>query len=70
MRRWNGLPRDVIESPSLEGLRGGVDMAVSDGRGAVTGLGGLDWWLDLVILKASSKVGDQRTGSSSPLRKG
>lgn len=60
MRHWNGLPRDVLESPSLEGFRGCVDMAVRDRCGAVAGLGGSGWWLDLVILRASSNLDDQR----------
>ena len=28
--RWNGLPRAGVESPSLEGLKSGVDPALRD----------------------------------------
>ena len=30
VRRWNGLPREMVESPSLEGLKSQVDIALGD----------------------------------------
>ena len=30
VRRWNGLSREVVESPSPEGLKSKVDLALRD----------------------------------------
>ena len=40
---WHRLPREVVESPSLEVLKSHVDMALTD---VVSGHGGDGWWLD------------------------
>ena len=45
--QWNRLPRDVVESPSLEGFTNHVDVALRDvvsglrGDGLMVGLGDL-----------------------------
>lgn len=37
MRHWNRLPKDMVESPSLEAFKNGVDVALKD---MVSGHGG------------------------------
>jgi len=47
MRHWHRLPREMVESPSLEGLNSSVDVALRDvvngkgGDGSTVELGGL-----------------------------
>lgn len=39
---WNRLPRDAVESPSLEVFEGRVDVALRDRSMGTVGMG---WWL-------------------------
>ena len=45
--QWHGLPREVVQSPSLEVFRNSVDVAL---RAVVSGHGGDELGLDWVIL--------------------
>jgi len=45
--QWHGLPREVVQSPSLEVFRNSVDVAL---RAVVSGHGGAELGLDWVIL--------------------
>jgi len=55
VRYWNGLPKAVVESPSLEGLKNHGDVAL---RAMVSGHSKMDCWLDLVILEVFSSLSD------------
>ena len=47
VRCWNGLPGEVVESPSLELFKKRVDVAVRD---TVSGYGEVHWRLDWMVL--------------------
>ena len=51
VRRWTRLPRAVVESPSLEGVKNRVDVALGD----MVVLGG---WLDSMISEVFSNLND------------
>ena len=46
VRQWHRLPREAVQSLSLEVLKNHVDVALRD---VVSGHGGRGWWLDWVI---------------------
>jgi len=51
VRHWTRLPRAVVESPSLEGFKNRVDVALQ-------GMGVLAWRLDLMISEVFSNFND------------
>ena len=54
-KHWHRLPREVVESPSLEVFKSHVNVALSD---IGSGHGGMGCWLDLVVLKIFSNLND------------
>jgi len=50
---WNGLPRVAVKSPSLEGFKNRVDVALRD---MVSGHGVVGLWLNSVIFEIFSNV--------------
>ena len=51
LMQWHRLPREVMQSPSLEVFK-------NHGDRALKGMVGMYWWLDLVILEAFSSFSD------------
>ena len=58
VRQWHRLPREVVESLSLEMFRSRVDVAL---RAMGSGHGVMGCWLDWVILKVFSNLNGSLT---------
>ena len=50
---WHRLPREVVESPSMEVFKNRMDVALRD---VVIGHGEMGWWLDLKMLEVFSNI--------------
>ena len=58
MRQWHRLPREVVESPSLEVFQSRVDVAL---RTWSVGTVGMGWRLDWMTLEVFYNLNDSTT---------